>query len=125
MIDPSIIDQRIIEARSRDVVTSQRVLTECMRLVVIDQSKGYDRSLDLNTIAQTLRPARYVESGNMNPNSPTYPPVPDNGSYAYQLYSAIMFAIDARAELKLLELIASKDFYAALMRSAAEQAERP
>jgi hypothetical protein len=29
--------------------------------------------------------------------------------------------IDARAELKLLELIASPDFYAALMRSAADR----
>lgn len=116
MIDPSIIDERISKARDRDSAVSMKLLGECARLTVIAPNLDV-RMLDLNSLTTQLLPARLSHSG--VPQG-SFQPTPENGSYAYQLYSAICFAIDARAELKLLELIASPDFYASLMRSAAE-----
>jgi hypothetical protein len=118
-VDPSIIDNRITEARSRDNAVCEKLKNECARLVAIDQFSSGRRALSLDNMTMTLRPARYSESTNSNPNIPTYP-TPENGSYALQLFSAIMFAVDARAELKMLELIRSPDFYAAIITSAAE-----
>ena len=120
MIDSTKIDALIVEARARDTAVTDKLKGECARLVVVDQYQGFTRNLSADTMATMLRPARYVESTNSNINQPTEPP-PENGSYAIQLFSAICFAIDARAELKLLELIASPTFYDAIMRSAAEK----
>jgi hypothetical protein len=117
MIDPSIIDDRILTARARDNNVTQKLLGEIARLAVVAPFNESSRSFDLNSLTTVLRPARFSDTG-MNPN--TIHTVPEPGSYAYQLWSAICFVVDARAELKLLELIASQDFYAALMRSAAE-----
>lgn len=119
MIDSSKIDVLLKEARDRDEVVFTKLLSECARMVVVDQFQSSVRTFSLDMLTQVIRPARYVESTNSNSNMPTYPE-PENGSYAYQLFSAIAFAIDARAELKLLELCVSPNFYAAMMRSAAE-----
>jgi hypothetical protein len=120
MMDPEIIDEKLSEARLRDKAVFDKLLHECARLVVVDQHRNNDRMLSLDQFANLLRPARFSESGRFNPNDPAFPH-PENGSFAYQFFSAVAFAIDARAELKLLELIASPHFYSALTRSAAEQ----
>lgn len=119
MINPSVIDERVDVARARDNAVCEKLLAECARMVVIDQYQSHLRSFSLDSLISTLKPARVLDSGNTNPNTATFP-VPEPGSFAYQLYSAICFVIDARAELKLLELIQSPHFYSALMRSAAE-----
>lgn len=119
MIDGTKIDALIAEVRLRDQAVTDKLKAECARLVAVDQHQSHMRTLSLDTLTQALRPARYVESTNSAINMPTYPE-PENGSFAIQLFSSIMFAVDARAELKLLELIASPNFYNAIMRSAAE-----
>ena len=119
LLDPSIIDVKIVASRERDQACTARMLNEIARLVATDQYNTDNRVFSLDTLSTTIRPARYLESGNPSPGTPIYP-LPENGSYAYQLWSAICFMVDARVELKLLELIASPDFYSALMRSAAE-----
>jgi hypothetical protein len=105
MIDPSIIEAKIVSARARDNAVTAKLLGEISRLAVFSWGDT------------AVQQAKTVTSG--IPQDVARP-TPENGSYAYQLYSAICFTIDARVELKLLELIASPDFYSALMRSAAE-----
>lgn len=117
MINPSIIDERVNAARARDNAVTAKLLGEIARLPVVAPFRESDRNFSLDSLTTTLRPARFSDTG-MQPN--TIQTMPEPGSYAYQLYSAICFVIDARAELKLLELIQSPDFYSALMRSAAE-----
>jgi hypothetical protein len=117
MIDPSIIEAKIGAARDRDNIVTAKLLGEIARLPVIAPFNDGMRNFDLNTITTTLRPGRLTDTG-VGQNIAKM--LPEHGSYAYQLYSAICFTIDARVELKLLELIASPDFYSALMRSAAE-----
>ena len=119
MIDPSLVDEKIEEARARDSTVCEKLKNECARMVVVDQFESGQQTFSLDNLVSTLRPARYTSSGRFN-TLPSLNLPPENGSYALQLFSAIMFAVDARAELKLLELIASPHFYAALMRSAAE-----
>lgn len=115
MIDPSIIEGRIEAARQRDDDVTAKLLSEIARLPVCkDLSTGmlYPQP-DAPVIQYGNRAGSGMPEGAIRP-------LPDNGSFAYQLYSAICFVVDARTELKLLELIASPDFYSALMRSAAE-----
>jgi hypothetical protein len=120
MIDPSQIDERYEAARQRDDAVFAKLKDECARLIVVDQYQSGTRVFSLDALTSMIKPARFIESGNSSYNSPTYP-APENGSFANQLFSAIAFAIDARAELKLLELIRQPDFYvSAMMRSAAE-----
>lgn len=117
MIDSTKIDELIVEARRRDGVVCKALLEECARLTVIAPYTEI-RQLDLNQLVNQLMPAKVSSSGR---TSGSYSSPPDDGSYANQLFSAICFVIDARAELKLLELIASPTFYDAIMRSAAEK----
>lgn len=117
MIDPSKIDERLDAARARDNVVTSKLLGEIARLPVVAPFNESMRVFSLDGLTNMLRPGRVSETG-MDPNM--LKTMPEPGSYAYQLYSAICFMVDARAELKLLELIASPDFYASLMRSAAE-----
>lgn len=118
MIDPSIIDEKIKAARERDLTVTQKLLIELTRLPVTKPFGGADRLTSLDTLKDALLSAHKAESGVTQ--GAFHGTIAENGSFAYQLYSAICFVVDARAELKLLELIASPDFYAALMRSAAE-----
>jgi hypothetical protein len=113
MIDPTIIDAKIVEAKARDNAVTARMLAEIARLPVCKDlsTQGISQQADDPIIQCGNR----VESG--MPQA-FMRPFPENGSYAYQLYSSICFMVDARAELKLLELIASPHFYAALMKSA-------
>ena len=122
MIDPSIIEAKIEQARARDSAVTEKLRCEVARLVCVQP--GIENvehfSPDAPTIRFQVRPARFSTTG---VPSDVNLPAPQNGSYANQLFSAIMFAVDARAELKLLDLIASPHFYSALMRSAAEVPE--
>jgi hypothetical protein len=116
MIDPSIIDAKIVEARERDTAVTNKLLQEITRLPVTRAHGGADKLTSLDTLKDALVSAHRAESGVSQ--GVFHGSVAENGSYAYQLYSAICFVIDARAELKLLELIASPHFYAGLMKSA-------
>jgi hypothetical protein len=93
-----------------------KLLQEITRLPVTKAFGGADKLTSLDTLNAALISSHKAESGVSA--GVLHGTVAEHGSFAYQLYSAICFAIDARAELKLLELIASPDFYAALMRSA-------
>jgi hypothetical protein len=117
VIDPSIIDAKIAEARDRDNVVTHKLLQEVARLPVVAQGNDGVRTFSLDLLSAQLRPGRWTDTGM---GGGAFQAAPEPGSYAYQLYSAICFVIDARTELKLLELIASPIFYAALMRSAGE-----
>lgn len=118
MINPSIIDERIDAARARDNAVTANLLGEIARLAVIAPMQEHVRMFSLDALNSQLKPGRFADSGLGQMG--VVRQLPEQGSYAYQLYSAICFVIDARAELKLLELIQSPDFYSALMRSAAE-----
>lgn len=107
MIDPSKIDALIVEARERDDAVCEKLKGECARLATF--GPGWKQA--------SIRVASDAASGLAHDQAR---PEPEDGSFAIQLFSAIMFAIDARAELKLLEMIASPNFYSAMMRSAAE-----
>lgn len=117
MIDPSKIDERIEAARARDNACTNSMLGEIARLPVVAPFNDNNRNFSLDALATQLRPGRFTDTG-ISPG--VTKSQPEAGSYAYQLYSAICFMVDARAELKLLELIRSPDFYSAMMRSAAE-----
>lgn len=118
MIDPSIIDELLQAARDRDQACTFRLQSEIARLPVTKFEQV------ISTI-NGMTPPAIQHSKNASSGLPhdLIRPTPANGSYAMQLWSAICFMVDARAELKLLELIASPNFYAALMRSAAETKE--
>jgi hypothetical protein len=118
-MDPEIIDAKIVEARERDNAVTQKLLQDITRLPVTKAFGGADRLASLDTLKDALQSAHRAESG--VGQGVFHGTIAENGSYAYQLFSSIMFCIDARAELKLLELIASPHFYSALTRSAAEQ----
>lgn len=108
MIDPTKIDALIEAAHQRDNAVTHKLLQECSRLAANVSDPPQPMHLMAAHKAESGKSAGYVL------------PPPENGSFAYQLFSSIMFAVDARAELKLLELIASPNFYNAIMRSAAE-----
>lgn len=115
-LDPSRIEERYAEAEERDKACTDRVRRELGRLVVL---RPYQTSgvTSLDTMVNSISHAALRETG-MGANMQHS--LPEDGSYATQLWSSICFMVDARAELKLLQLIQSPDFYAALMRSAAE-----
>lgn len=121
MIDPSRIDERIAELRALNTATCEALRKEIARLpVVVEDWPG---ELTLHRLSEQLRSGRLAGTG--KPPGSFIGQEPDPGSFANQLFSAICSMVDARAELILLELCASPDFYAAMMRSAAEQPVDP
>jgi hypothetical protein len=120
VIDSTKIDELLEQARTRDNAVTAKLLAEVARLPVIKPWQDSLRTFSLDTLTGTIMPGKFSDSG--MPAGSTQM-LPEDGSYAYQLYSAICFVIDARAQLKLLELIASPTFYDAIMRSAAEKPE--
>jgi hypothetical protein len=117
-LDPSAIDARLVEAINRDNACSEALKVQLARLpVCMEDWPAQQFSLDALTVQ--LRPGRMSLTGKP-PQLAGMGVEPEDGSYAAQLWSAICFMVDARVELKLLDLIRSPDFYSALMRSAAE-----
>lgn len=119
MIDPSIIDAKILNARELEQQSNAHLLAMCGYLVAMKPNTENVRQLTLDALTSTIGPTRHYD-----PNwSSAYAgvlAVVEQGSYANSLFSAITIMIDRQVRLRLLEFIASPDFYSGLMRSAAE-----